>query len=214
MQKIKIAEEKRKIQDDMKRKKEEMMKKFEKLLKKGKLMDKEEFYKQIFNENFSPSSSGDLGGGLSTHSVGNFERERSTIAKKEAEGLEEDKFKSNKSFKNLNKKENLNSSNKNENLDLNTSQQEKINSSKINITEENKETVRNLSPEEIKEKINEKKKQLEHELLDVITKNEIEEKKLLDEIKEDDSEEDKIRKNEDYNAVKNKNQQKVNQIKE
>ena len=31
----------------MKRKKEEMMSKFEKLLKKGKLMTKEDFYKQI-----------------------------------------------------------------------------------------------------------------------------------------------------------------------
>lgn len=37
------------MQDEMKLKKQNMMEKLEKLLKKGKLISKDEFYKQIFN---------------------------------------------------------------------------------------------------------------------------------------------------------------------
>ena len=203
---MKIAEEKRKLQDEMKRKKEEMMAKFEKLLKKGKLLNREEFYKQIFNDNnYSPFASKDLGASGEYNLSENQEKEEGSRDRKE-EKTEEYVLptKKDESFS------------KNE---LNTSVNQKKNPTLQPETPKEPEPVKEdsvkyLSVEEIKDRVGEKKRELEHSLLDVITKFEIEEKKYLEEIKEEDTEEEKTQKNEVYLDEKNKNEQKVSQLKE
>jgi hypothetical protein len=203
---LKIAEEKRKLQDEMKRKKEEMMAKFEKLLKKGKLLNREEFYKQIFNENYSPFASKDLGASGEYNLSENQEKEEVHRDRKE-EKTEENVLptKKDESFS------------KNE---LNTSVNQKkkqptLQPETFKEPEPVKEdSVKYLSVDEIKDRVGEKKRELEHSLLDAITKFEIEEKKYLEEIKEEDTEEEKVQKNEVYLDEKNKNEQKVSQLKE
>jgi hypothetical protein len=208
MQKVKIAEEKRKLQDEMKRKKEEMMSKFEKLLKKGKLMSKEDFYKQIFNENYSPFASKEFAGGSEYNLSENMEREDTY----KPEEKEENTFVTAKKDETFSKHE----------LNTSVNKKDKIPSKQVStkIIEHVKpepvkeESVKYLSVEEIKEKVSERKSELEHSLLDAITKFEIEEKKLLEEIKEEDTEEEKQAKHEIYSEEKNKNEQKVSHLRE
>ncbi len=75
-------------------------------------------------------------------------------------------------------------------------------------------SLKPLNEEEVKAKVLERKGELEHQLYDVITKNEVSEKKTLDELKKIDKEDEKKKKMEMLNEEKNKNEQKVSQMKE
>lgn len=193
----------------MKRKKEEMMSKFEKLLKKGKLMTKEDFYKQIFNDNYSPFASKEFGGGSEYNNLSeNMERE-DTYKRDEKE---ENTFVTNKKDESFSKQELNTSVNRKEHVPSKQVSTKIVEHVKPEPKKE--ETKKYLSIDEIKEKVSQRKSELDHSLLDSITKFEIEEKKLLEEIKEEDPEEEKQAKNDIYNEEKNKNEQKVSQLRE
>lgn len=192
----------------MKRKKEEMMSKFEKLLKKGKLMTKEDFYKQIFNDNYSPFASKEFGSGSEYNLSENMERE-DTYKRDEKE---ENTFVTNKKDESFSKHELNTSVNKKEHVPSKQVSTKIVEHVKPEPKKE--ETKKYLSIDEIKEKVSQRKSELDHSLLDSITKFEIEEKKLLEEIKEEDTEEEKQAKNDIYNEEKNKNEQKVSQLRE
>lgn len=192
----------------MKRKKEEMMSKFEKLLKKGKLMTKEDFYKQIFNDNYSPFASKEFGGGSEYNLSENMERE-DTYKRDEKE---ENTFVTNKKDESFSKQELNTSVNRKEHVPSKQVSTKIVEHVKPEPKKE--ETKKYLSIDEIKEKVSQRKSELDHSLLDSITKFEIEEKKLLEEIKEEDPEEEKQAKNDIYNEEKNKNEQKVSQLRE
>ena len=207
----------------MKQKKEEMMAKFEKLLKKGKHLNKDDFYKQIFNENYSPFASKDFGGGDLNSSENNFDKEENlfTNNKREEETTHNHNNSNTKHNESFSKNETsvLNQSisrDKSKKIDKSVTQavEEKQNESLLDIKEDKEQSVKYLTMDEIKEKVEEKKGGLEHSLLDVITKNEIEEKKILESIQEEDGEDEKEKKNELYNEEKSKNEQKVAQLQE
>jgi len=211
LQKIKIAEEKRKLQVEMRHKKEEMMAKFEKLMKKGKNVSKDEFYKQIFNntDNFSPFGSKTLSGKADQDmSINNIVEKDEEEPKVTAEKNKSPVNEHDESFIKDTQ------SNKPKKVEMSITQAVEE-AEEIPAKEEEKvPSVIYLTVEEIKEKVDEKKRELEHNLLDVLTKLEIEEKKLLEDISEEDSEEEKTRKNELYNDEKNKNEQKIAQLRE
>jgi hypothetical protein len=192
----------------MKRKKEEMMSKFEKLLKKGKLMTKEDFYKQIFNDNYSPFTSKEFGGGSEYNLSDNMEKE-DTYKRDEKE---ENTFVTGKKDESFSKHEQSTSVNKKDQIPSKQVSTKIV--EHVKPEPQKQETKKFLSIEEIKEKVSQKKGELDHSLLDSITKFEIEEKKLLEEIKEEDAEEEKQVKNDIYTEEKNKNEQKVSQLRE
>ena len=210
----------------MKQKKEEMMAKFEKLLKKGKHLNKDEFYKQIFNENYSPFASKEFAGGDLNSSENNFEKEENLFTNKKEEEPTQNKnnnnnsnTKHNESFtKNetsvLNQSISRDKSKKIDNKSVTQAVEDKHNESFLENREDREQRVKYLTMDEIKEKVDEKKGGLEHSLLDVITKNEIEEKKILESIQEEDAEDEKEKKNEIYNEEKSKNEQKIAQLQE
>ena len=76
-----------------------------------------------------------------------------------------------------------------------------------------KKDFAHLSSEEIQQKVSEKKKELEHEFYDAITKNELGERKILDEIKENENEEEKSQLVQNLEELKVTNQSSLENIK-
>lgn len=197
----------------MKIKKQKMMEKFEKLLKKGKLTSKEEFYKQIFNndnegysknyiKNLDPYDSksfnemDDLNRSNDNNNYKPYQVEENnhekSPEKKITASIEEIPKKPTMSNQ---KKENLN--------EMNTSRKE-----------ENNLSVKYLTEEDVNTKVEEKRAELEHNLYDMITRNEVNEKKLLEEIENIEKEDFKNKKMKEYEEEKDKNAQKVSQMRE
>jgi len=222
-QKIAIAEQKRKLQDEMKLKKEEMLSKFEKLLKKGSL-NKEDFYKQIFantGAEFSPFTSQVIGGS-ENYELNHTEQSKSagnkTIDKENNKTMKESNLKSTMiSQSQLEKEKNESKLNTSNNARYNETTPQEINISKEMNDSHHLTTEKYLTKEEVEEKVKEMMEEMEHSLLDTITKNDIKEKKFLEMINEADEHEDVEKAKhlqEEYSDEKGKNEQKVSQQRE
>jgi hypothetical protein len=207
------------MQDEIKRKKAEMMDKFEKILKKGKLIKKEEFYQQIFNEggNLSPFASKIIEGS----EAGNNSLEMRTIDKERQE-TSPDRNNNAKAESNLKQIKTGFS----KIVSVISKRVPQIRADTFTIFKESfivknniqnesqtiEPSVKYLSLEEVKMKVAEKRKDLEHSLYDLITKNEISEKKLLEQANSEDDEEQKKIKQNAFLEEKSKNEQIVIQM--
>jgi hypothetical protein len=201
MQKLKIAGEKRKLQEEMKKKKAEMMAKFEKLLKKGIHIDREAFIRQIFNDE--------------SMTVKNSEENLYIEEEKTENPKTKNKYESEKKEEKLNNSI-LNQSHGAHNISVDKHEKHETSitdSKKLNESVKVKEpSVKYLNIDQIQEKVLERKKELEHSLYDVITKNEINEKKIVEEISEKETEEEKAELEEKLTSLKKENETNVHNL--
>jgi hypothetical protein len=197
----------------MKKKKEEMVIKFEKLMKKGKLPNKDEFYRQIFPENFL--------GSLNLNDSNGFKEEENLYS-------DSNDVKESTNFKETFETQKVDNKNS---IDLNTKQTSKLedeepiptnNTKAQQMTyeldkeeeEEIKPSIEYLSLEQVMSLVTEKKEELNQNLLNLITANEVEEKRILESIKDEDSEEEKLEKMNIYERERAKNEEKLKEFKE
>lgn len=208
-----IGEEKRKLQEEIKYKKEEMMRKLDKMMKKGKITDREEFYKTMFNDGSKRSRSPAVEErNLKTEDSRPFRDEFDHKLNSSHHNISKDKHET--SMKQLNDSRELNIS-KNSEHKPNTSNiiEESKQPHEEEMRSEKKKTSK-VTKDEMQEMINKKSRELDNNVYDMITKSEAVEKKILEEIDEIAEEDEKEAKLKEYQDEKNKNVQIVNQIKE
>jgi hypothetical protein len=97
---------------------------------------------------------------------------------------------------------------------ISNQKQENLNEMNTDRKEEKNVSVKYLSEDDVNMKVEEKRDELEHNLYDMITRNEVNEKKLMEEIENIENEDLKNKKMKEYEEAKDNNAQRVSQMKE
>jgi hypothetical protein len=204
----------------MKRKKEEMVKRFENFMKKGKLPNKEELYRQIFPENFL----GNLNDSTGFKEEDNFYSDsndakdstnfKETYETQKVGHIDVGTANSKQTLKAEDEEPILSHTTKTHHVTHEQEKEEEEEVEEKKHKEEVQPSNKNFSLDQVMSLVTEKKEELNQNLLNLITTNEVEERKLLENIKEDDSEEEKLDKRKVYELERAKNEEEVKEMKE
>lgn len=210
-QRYAISQEKRKMQDEMERKKQDMMKKFEKIMKKGRL-NKAKFYAEIFKDQGYKTDSKSYfnSGPFMSQELNNTDNGDSRTI----EDIREVKPKAHEKINNTISYEVERSKEESKANNETSLKENKIASPVQSPRREESKEVQHLTEEQIESKLREKKAELEHNMYDKMTKFQIKENKMLEEIKEIQDEEERVTKEEDYSQEKLNNQHHLDEMKE
>jgi hypothetical protein len=197
-----------------------MVKRFENFMKKGKLPNKEELYRQIFPENFL----GNLNDSTGFKEEDNFYSDsndvkdstnfKETYENQKVEHKDVGTVNSKQTSKAEEEEPILSHTTKTQHVTHEQEKEEEEEVEEKKHKEEVQASNKYLSLDQIISLVTEKKEEFNQNLLNLITTNEVEERKLLENIKEDDSEEEKLDKMKVYELERAKNEEKVKEMKE